>query len=149
MIVDGFYPHCLHQPIKDQSGVAFEESVGLPFFTYAINDVIARFIAVYHVRNHLDVILQVCINDMLQRDKENRALRKLSRGRMREHYKYLVKRKGPERADVTIEEIEEIRRNTTEKELSDKEHLFRAKTILAACALVLLLLGVLCYKLFL
>lgn len=49
-----------------------------------------------------------CINDMLQRDKENRALRKLSRGRMREHYKYLVKRKGPERADVTIEEIEEI-----------------------------------------
>lgn len=47
-----------------------------------------------------------CINDMLQRDKENRALRKLSRGRMREHYKYLVERKGPERADVTIEEIE-------------------------------------------
>ena len=90
-----------------------------------------------------------CINDMLQRDKENRALRKLGRGRMREHYKYLVKRKGPERADVTIEEIEEIRRNTTEKELSDKEHLFRAKTILAACALVLLLLGVLYYKLFL
>ena len=87
-----------------------------------------------------------CINDMLQRDKENRALRKLSRGRMREHYKYLVERKGPERADVTIEEIEKIRRNTTEKELSDKEHLFRAKTILAACALVLLLLGVLCYK---
>ena len=49
-----------------------------------------------------------CINDMLQRDKENRALRKLSRGRMREHYKYLVERKGPERADVTIEKIEEI-----------------------------------------
>ena len=64
-----------------------------------------------------------CINDMLQRDKENRALRKLSRGRMREHYKYLVERKGPERADVTIEKIEEIRRNTTEKELSDKEQL--------------------------
>lgn len=90
-----------------------------------------------------------CINNMLQRDKENRALRKLSRGRMREHYKYLVERKSPERADVTIEKIEEIRRNTTEKELSDKEHLFRAKTILAAYALVLLLLGVLCYKLFL
>lgn len=49
-----------------------------------------------------------CINDMLQRDKENRALRKLSRGRMREHYKYLVERKSPERADVTIEKIEEI-----------------------------------------
>ncbi|WP_128809447.1 hypothetical protein [Bacteroides rodentium] len=87
-----------------------------------------------------------CVNDMLQRDKENRALRKLSRGRMREHYKYLVERKGPKRAGATIEEIEEIRRNTTEKELSDKEHLFRAKAVLAACALVLLLLGILCYK---
>lgn len=62
-----------------------------------------------------------CINDMLQRDKENRALRKLSRGRMREHYKYLVERKGPERADVTIEKIEEIRRNTTEKEFQGKD----------------------------
>lgn len=61
MIVDGFTP-LPSSADKDQSGVAFEESVGLPFFTYAINDVIARFIAVYHVRNHLDVILQVCIN---------------------------------------------------------------------------------------
>lgn len=90
-----------------------------------------------------------CINDMLQRDKENRALRKLSRGRMRDHYKYLVERKGSERTDVTLEEIEEIRKNTTEKELSDKEHLFRTKIILAASALLLLLLGVLCYKVFL
>ena len=56
-----------------------------------------------------------CINDMLQRDKENRALRKLSSGRMREYYKYRVGRKGPDRGDVTIEEIEKIRRNTTEQ----------------------------------
>ena len=63
-----------------------------------------------------------CINDMLQRDKENRALRKLSRGRMREHYKYLVDRKGPERADVTIEEIEKIRRNTTEPQIRNYAH---------------------------
>lgn len=51
-----------------------------------------------------------CINDMLQRDKENRALRKLSKGRMRDHYKYLIERKGANRRDVTIEEIEEIRK---------------------------------------
>ena len=62
MVVDGFYSHCFHQPIKDQSGIAFEESVGLTFFAYAVNDVIACFIAAYHVRNHLNVILQVCIN---------------------------------------------------------------------------------------
>ena len=31
-----------------------------------------------------------CINDMLQRDKENRELRKLNRDRMKEHHKYLV-----------------------------------------------------------
>ncbi len=88
-----------------------------------------------------------CINDMLQRDKENRALRKLSKGRMRDHYKYLIERKGANRRDVTIEEIEEIQKNTTEKESSDKNYLFRAKMILATCALVLLLLGVLCYRL--
>ena len=49
-----------------------------------------------------------CINDMLQRDKENRALRKLSRGRMREHYKYLVKRKGPDIATVPYKVIEQM-----------------------------------------
>ena len=33
-----------------------------------------------------------CINDMLQRDKENRELRKLNKERMKEHHKYLVTR---------------------------------------------------------
>ena len=33
-----------------------------------------------------------CINDMLQRDKENRELRKLNRDRIKEHQKYLVKK---------------------------------------------------------
>ena len=91
-----------------------------------------------------------CINDMLQRDKENRALRKLSRGRMREHYKYLVDRKGPERADVTIEEIEKNPKKILLKRNCQIKNIYSGqKTILAACALVLLLLGVLCYKLFL
>lgn len=70
-----------------------------------------------------------CINDMLQRDKENRALRKLSRGRMREHYKYLVDRKGPERADVTIEEIEKseeilLKRNCQIKNIYSRQRRF-------------------------
>ena len=36
-----------------------------------------------------------CINDMLQRDKENRELRKLNKERMKEHHKYLVNRHCP------------------------------------------------------
>lgn len=37
-----------------------------------------------------------CINDMLQRDKENRELRKLNRDRIKEHQKYLVNKKVKE-----------------------------------------------------
>lgn len=52
-----------------------------------------------------------CINDMLQRDKENRELRKLNRDRMKEHYKYLVgKGKNADLSNVSIEKIEEIRK---------------------------------------
>lgn len=52
-----------------------------------------------------------CINDMLQRDKENRELRKLNRDRMKEHHKYLVgKGKNADLSNVSIEKIEEIRK---------------------------------------
>ena len=58
-----------------------------------------------------------CINDMLQRDKENRELRKLNRDRMKEHHKYLVgKGKNADLSNVSIEKIEEIRKKTIEKE---------------------------------
>lgn len=61
-----------------------------------------------------------CINDMLQRDKENRELRKLNRDRMKEHHKYLVgKGKNADLSNVSIEKIEEIRKKTIEKEQSD------------------------------
>ena len=44
-----------------------------------------------------------CINDMLQRDKENRELRKLNRDRMKEHHKYLVgKGKNADLSNVSI-----------------------------------------------
>ena len=79
-----------------------------------------------------------CINDMLQRDKENRELRKLNRDRMKEHHKYLVgKGKNADLSNVSIEKIEEIRKKTIEKEQSDKIYIFR-----------IYILGLLCYKLF-
>ena len=85
-----------------------------------------------------------CINDMLQRDKENRELRKLNRDRMKEHHKYLVgKGKNADLSNVSIEKIEEIRKKTIEKEQSDQIYIF-----LTICLLVLFLLGLLCYKLF-
>ena len=58
-----------------------------------------------------------CINDMLQRDKENRTLRKLNRERMRGHYNYLVEKgKGPERrSDVSTKQLEDIRQHSAEK----------------------------------
>ena len=66
-----------------------------------------------------------CINDMLQRDKENRELRKLNRDRMKEHHKYLVgKGKNDDLSNVSIEKIEEIRKKTIEKEQADQLFLF-------------------------
>jgi len=90
-----------------------------------------------------------CINDMLQRDKENRELRKLNRDRMKEHHKYLVgKGKNANLSNVSIEKIEEIRKKTIEKEQSDQIYMFRIYIFLTICLLVLFLLGLLCYKLF-
>ena len=55
-----------------------------------------------------------CINDMLQRDKENRELRKLNRDRIKEHQKYLVnKGKGNDLSNISIEQMEEIHKRTT------------------------------------
>ena len=49
---------------------------------------------------------------MLQRDKENRELRKLNKERMKEHHKYLVnKGKNINLSNISIETIEEIRKN--------------------------------------
>ena len=86
-----------------------------------------------------------CINDMLQRDKENRELRKLNK----ENHKYLLnKGKNINLSNISIETIEEIRKNTIAKEQSDQIYLFKAYIIFAICLLGLFLLGILCYKLF-
>ena len=84
-----------------------------------------------------------CINDMLQRDKENRELRKLNKERMKEHHKYLVnKGKNINLSNISIETIEEIRKNTIAKEQSDQIYLFKAYIIFAICLLGLFLLGI-------
>ena len=58
-----------------------------------------------------------CINDMLQRDKENRELRKLSKERLKETRNRLMKiGSSTKLPDTSIEEMKEIRKKTIEKE---------------------------------
>lgn len=90
-----------------------------------------------------------CINDMLRRDKENRELRKLNRERMREHHKFLVEKGSDvDLSNISLEKIEEIRRNTVEKEQLDKMHQSKVLMIFAICLLSLPLLGLLLYHIF-
>lgn len=90
-----------------------------------------------------------CINDMLQRDKENRELRKLNRDRIKEHQNYLVgKGKGNDLSNISIEQMEEIQKRTREKEALDNASLFKAKIFFIASILLLFLLALGCYMLF-
>ena len=58
-----------------------------------------------------------CINDMLQRDKENRELRKRNRERLTDTYHRLLdSEKNTDLSQMTIEKMEDIRRKTLEKE---------------------------------
>ena len=51
-----------------------------------------------------------CINDMLQRDKENRELRKLSKERLKETRNRLMKiGSSTKLPDTSVEEMKEIR----------------------------------------
>lgn len=88
-----------------------------------------------------------CINDMLQRDKENRALRKISRGRMKDTGDRL-RTLGPasQLPDISAEEFEEIRQNTVAKEKADLKRLFLDKLILLGCGILILLAAWLVYR---
>lgn len=82
-----------------------------------------------------------CINDMMQRDKENRELRKLGRERLKEIRNKLIDMStGSQLPDISAEEMEEIRRKTQEKEAADNKHLLHVKLLIAACALLIFLL---------
>lgn len=90
-----------------------------------------------------------CINDMLRRDKENRELRKLNRDRMKEHRKYLVEKGKPsDLSNISIEQLEEIRKKTLEKESLDNDSMFKATLLFFVSILLLFLLAIVCYMLF-
>ena len=90
-----------------------------------------------------------CINDMLQRDKMNRELRKIGRERMKDTRNRLIDNGKETRiSDISIEELEEIQRKTKEKEKSDTNYLFKAKLLIFGCVLLVLLFGCLLYYIF-
>ena len=61
-----------------------------------------------------------CINDMLQRDKESRELRILSKERLKETRNRLMKiGSSTKLPDTSVEEMKEIRKKTIEKEKAD------------------------------
>lgn len=81
-----------------------------------------------------------CINDMLQRDKENRELRKLSKERLKETRNRLMKiGSSTKLPDTSVEEMKEIRKKTIEKEKADANHLSKIKLLLAIFILFVLL----------
>lgn len=86
-----------------------------------------------------------CINDMLQRDKENRELRKRNRERLTDTYHRLLDiGKDTDLSQMTVEKMEDIRRKTLEKEEQDKAAYFKTMLYLVlGMALILLLVWLL------
>ena len=89
-----------------------------------------------------------CINDMMRRDKENRELRNRNRERMKETRDRLIEvGKGCELPNVSVEDIDYIRKSTVEKEKNDNDRLFRIKLKFAVVVGVVLLLCYVAYVL--
>lgn len=83
-----------------------------------------------------------CINDMLQRDKENRALRKRNRERLTDTRNRLLEiKKETDYTNLSVEQLEDIRRKTLEKEKLDKAAYFKVMVYLAVGVALILLLG--------
>lgn len=80
------------------------------------------------------------MNDMLQRDKENRALRKIGRERMKETRRRLLEtRASSPSSRFSLEQLEDIRKNTLEKEKLERKRLNRAYLVIGCIVLAGLL----------
>lgn len=82
-----------------------------------------------------------CIHDMMRRDKENRELRRRNRERMKETRRRMTECQHTELPPtLSVEKLEEIQKQTQEKEQADQNHAFRIKLIVGLVMLILLLL---------
>lgn len=90
-----------------------------------------------------------CINDMLQRNKENRELRKISSERLKDVRKRLIDIDHTSRLPAaSVEELEEIKLKTVEKQEAERDHFFKVKMLFFGLALVIVFLGWLLYSFF-
>lgn len=81
-----------------------------------------------------------CVNDMLQRDKENRALRKIGCERMKETRRRLLEvSTSSSSSHFSLEQLENIRKNTLEKEELERKQLNRAYLVIGCIVLAILL----------
>lgn len=82
-----------------------------------------------------------CIHDMMRRNKENRELRQHNRERMKETRRRMTEcRHTGIPPTLSVEKLEEIKKQTQEKEQTDQNRAFRIKLIIGVVILVLLLL---------
>ena len=78
---------------------------------------------------------------MMRRNKENRELRQRNRERMKETRRRMTKCRHTEiPPTLSVEKLEEIKKQTQEKEQTDQNRAFRIKLIIGVVILVLLLL---------
>ena len=78
-----------------------------------------------------------CINDMMRRDKENRELRRAGKERLNETRNRLIdlNKKGHS-SHLSLEQLEEIRIKTQEKEEAETNQLFKIKLIMLGIVLI-------------
>ncbi|WP_233545649.1 hypothetical protein [Parabacteroides sp. AM08-6] len=83
-----------------------------------------------------------CINDMLQRDKENRELRKIGRERLHDTRKRLLdSEQKSQLPDISLEEFEEIKKKIQEKEEADLNSSIKMTLIFGCSVLIIALLS--------
>lgn len=82
-----------------------------------------------------------CIHDMMRRDKENRELRQRSRERMKETRRRMNECHHTEiPPTLSVEKLEEIKKQTQEKEQADRKQALKITLYVGLIALFLLLL---------
>lgn len=91
-----------------------------------------------------------CINDMLRRDKENRELRRMGRERINDTRNRLIDLNKKDRSsNISLEQLEEIKRRTKERKEWDSNLLFKTKLIMLGILLITALLAWIVFTLFL
>lgn len=83
-----------------------------------------------------------CIHEMMRRDKENRELRQRSRERMRETRRRMTECRHKETpSTLSVEKLEEIKKQTQEKEQADQKQALKITLYVGIITLLLLLLS--------